>query len=244
MPSTPPIGSVNEPRLSQLLTDAASGLSYRLLETTTLDSAPVAQAPQALLLLLHGVGGNEAQLTAMARQQNARVRVALVRGPLVFGPGQYGWFQVRFGPRGPSIDPAQAETSRQQLLRLVGSLQEATGVSPRQTVVAGFSQGGIMSTGLALTQPRQVGGFGLLSGRILPEIAPLIAAADDLQAIEGFVSHGEHDDKLPIEWAKKSGAWLSQLSVRHRTLHYPAGHELTPEMAADFRDWLNGRLFG
>ncbi|MFJ1255441.1 alpha/beta hydrolase [Cupriavidus sp. CuC1] len=112
----------------------------------------------------------------------------------------FGWFQVRFGPAGPSIDSAHAETSRQQLLRLVSSQQEAFGVAPRQTVIASFSQCGIMSAGLALTQPRQVGGFGLLSGRILPEIAPLITAAGELQAIEDFVSLVEHDDELPLEY--------------------------------------------
>jgi len=245
MPDTrSPDGSLTGPRLSPIQTDRASGLSYRLLQTPALDGNGDAPPPQALLLLLHGVGGNEMQLAALAQQQDARVRVVLVRGPLVFGPGQFGWFQVRFGPRGPSIDPAQAETSRQQLLRLVGSMQDATGVTPRQTAVAGFSQGGIMSAGLALTQPRQVGGFGLLSGRILPEIEPLIAPTGELEAIEGFISHGEHDDKLPLEWAHKADAWLRQLGVPHHTLHYPAGHELTPGMAADFRDWLNARLFG
>lgn len=236
--------SLTEARLSPLHTDQVSGLSFRLLETPALDGNPDSSPPQALLLLLHGVGGNEMQLATLAQQQDARVRVVLVRGPLVFGPGQFGWFQVRFGPRGPSIDAAQAETSRQQLLRLVGSLQDATSVTPRQTTVAGFSQGGIMSAGLALTQPRQVGGFGLLSGRILPEIEPLIASAEELEAVEGFVSHGEYDDKLPLEWARKADAWLCELGVPHSTLHYPAGHELTPGMAADFRDWLNARLFG
>jgi phospholipase/carboxylesterase len=199
--------------LSPILTDAASGLSYRLLQTSTLNGDAAPQAPQALLLLLHGVGGNEMQLASLAQQQDTRVRVALARGPLTFGPGQFGWFQVRFGPRGPSIDPAQAETSRQQLLRLAASLQHATGVTPRQTVVAGFSQGGIMSAGMALTEPRQVGGFGLLSGRILPEIAPLIGAPADLATIEGFVSHGERDDKLPPEWARKADTWLQVLQI-------------------------------
>lgn len=223
--------------LSPLQLDAASGLSWRQLER------PVAAPPQALLVLLHGVGGNELQLAALAQQQDARIRVVLVRGPLAFGPSQFGWFQVNFGPQGPTIDPEQAEDSRVRLLRLLASLQAETGVAPARTVVAGFSQGGIMSAGLALTDPARLGGFGLLSGRILPEIAPRVAAPAELQHTAGFVAHGEYDDKLPVDWAHKADAWLTKLGVAHQTRLYPAGHELTPQMAADFRAWLTARLW-
>ncbi|BAK76575.1 phospholipase/carboxylesterase [Pseudogulbenkiania sp. NH8B] len=237
-PTSPQPLTLSSAQLSPPQHDAASGLTYR---TLVLPAAASAPRPQALLLLLHGVGGNEMQLAGLAPLLDARIKVALVRGPLEFGPGQFGWFQVSFGPQGPSINPDQAERSRQQLQQLAASLQSASGIDPAHTVVAGFSQGGIMSAGLALTEPQQVGGFGLLSGRILPEIAPHLGAPDALARLEGFVSHGEFDDKLPLSWAEKAGNWLRELGVPHQLHLYPVGHQLTSEMAHDFVAWLTAR---
>lgn len=57
------------------------------------------------LLLLHGVGANEAGLIDSAMEQDPRLMVILVRAPLAFGPAQFGWFQVAFTASGPAINP-------------------------------------------------------------------------------------------------------------------------------------------
>jgi phospholipase/carboxylesterase len=219
---------------SALRRDAATGIAFR-----TVGPA----APQALVLLLHGVGGNETNLEGLAGALDPRILSVLPRGPLTLGPGASGWFQVSFGPTGPVIDAAQAEAGRLQLAALVESLQRETGIGPDRTVLAGFSQGGIMSAGLGLTRPDLVAGFGLLSGRILPELAPRIAARAALAGLSGFVSHGLRDTTLPPAWADRSDAWLGELGVAFESRRYPAGHELTPDMARDFRTWLLGRLY-
>ncbi len=57
-----------------------------------------------------------------------------------------------------------------------------------RTVVAGFSQGGIMSASVALTRPEAVGGFGILAGRILPELEPAIADPAALRHLRAFIA--------------------------------------------------------
>ncbi|SCK12315.1 alpha/beta hydrolase [Vogesella sp. LIG4] len=218
--------------LPPAIEDAASGLIYRALPRASRQPAKV------LLLLLHGVGGNELNLAGLQPLLDERVQLVLLRAPLTFGPQQYGWFQVSFGPNGPRIDAQQAERSRQQLLQLCASLQQQYGIDAAHTVLAGFSQGGIMSAGVALTAPQQVAGFGLLSGRILPEIAPIIGEPADLAQLSAFIGHGELDDKLPIAWAERATAWLSDLGVPHQLQRYPGGHQLSTEMAHDFAAWL------
>ena len=213
-----------------LQTDSATGLCYRLMQ-------PQAATPRRCLVLLHGVGGNELSVASLADGVAADTLVVLVRGPLTLGAQQFAWFQVAFTASGPRIVPEEAERSRQLLVDLLAELQQQHGVSPAQTVLAGFSQGGIMSAGVALTAPESVAGFGLLSGRILPEIEPLVASKERLAGLQGFVGHGELDSKLPVDWAHRAHDWLDRLGVRHSLKLYPIEHRISAQMHADFLDW-------
>lgn len=221
------------PTPSPLLTDTVSGLAYRLLQ-------PQPAAPRRLLVLLHGVGCDEQSMAGLAHGVDAETLVVLARGPLTLGPEQYAWFQVAFTADGPRIVPEQAEHSRQRLILLLAELQRAHGIAAQQTVVAGFSQGGIMSAGVALTAPEAMAGFGLLSGRILPEITPHLASRERLGRLQGLVAHGIHDNKLPLDWAQRAHAWLNELGVRHELKLYPIGHSVSAEMQADLLQWLAG----
>ncbi len=213
-----------------LQTDSATGLCYRLMQ-------PQAATPRRCLVLLHGVGGNELSVASLADGVAADTLVVLVRGPLTLGAQQFAWFQVAFTASGPRIVPEEAKRSRQLLVELLAELQQQHGVSPAQTVLAGFSQGGIMSAGVALTAPESVAGFGLLSGRILPEIEPLVARKVRLAGLQGFVGHGELDSKLPVDWAHRAHDWLDRLGVRHSLKLYPIEHRISAQMHADFLDW-------
>lgn len=215
-----------------LLTDAASGLSYRVMQAQT-------STPGRCLVLLHGVGSNELSVAGVADGVPGDTLVVLVRAPRMLRAQQFAWFEVAFTASGPRIVPEQAEQSRQQLIRLLAELQQQHGVPAAQTVIAGFSQGGIMSASVALTSPESVAGFGLLSGRILPEIEPLLASEAGLARLTGFVGHGEYDSKLPVEWAHRSHDWLEKLGVRHALNLYPIEHSISPQMHADFVEWLS-----
>jgi phospholipase/carboxylesterase len=109
------------------------------------------------------------------------------------------------------------------------------------TVIAGFSQGGILSASVALSAPELVQGFGLLSGRILPELKPHIADPLQRAHLQAFIGHGELDTTLPVSWAQRSDQWLSELGVAHLTRLYPVGHGISPAMKTDFLRWLAGR---
>ncbi|MDO8252268.1 MAG: alpha/beta hydrolase-fold protein [Rhodoferax sp.] len=162
----------------------------------------------------------------------------LPRGPLEYAPGQFGWFRVAFTASGPSIVAAEAEQSRQAVIRFIGQLQAAYGVDAQKTVIAGFSQGGIVSASVALSAPERVGGFAVLSGRILPELESHIASKERLSTLRGFIAHGEFDSKLPVMWAQRSDSLLAELGVAHETRLYAIGHEISAAVKSDFLHWL------
>ena len=222
------------PAFGPLQLDPASGLAYRL-------SPPAPHGPGTLVLLLHGVGGRETDLADLGAGLTAAdpgALVALVRGGLVLGPEQFGWFRVTFPEGEPRIVAGEAEDSRRALIRLVDRLQSQHGVEAPRTVIAGFSQGGILSASVALSAPERVGGFALLSGRILPELEPRIANREWLAHLRGFIAHGDRDRVLPPAWARRAGRRLADLGVPHATRLYPAGHSLVPEMQADLIAWI------
>lgn len=205
-----------------------SGLQFRRI--------PADGEPRARLLLLHGVGGNESNLAALAPHLPKGLEVLLLRAPLQIAPQGYAWFQVNFTANGPVINADQADASRQQLLRFIQALPALP------TVIGGFSQGGILSASVGLSAPQLVAGFALLSGRILPELEAHIAAPEALRSLSAFIAHGHHDDKLPPSWAERADAWLQRLQVRHSTHLYDMGHEIVAEEVADLADWLRATL--
>ncbi len=223
--------------LNNLVTNADLGLAHRVRSATAQASA---KAPA--LILLHGVGSNEANLADFAARLDPRLTVILARGPIAFGPAQFGWFNVRFTPAGPAIDAAQAEQSRRQLIAFAQGLPAAYEVDPARIWIAGFSQGGIMSASAALTAPDTLAGFGILSGRVLPEIAPLIAGKTALGRLNAFVSHGRHDQKLGIHFARSAQGLLQDLGVPLQYREYEAGHELNEAMQRDFGDWMTQQI--
>lgn len=219
--------------LGPLQQGAAFELAFRLRQ-------PQPARPRACVVLLHGVGGTETNLADLAAAIDPDTLVVLPRGPLQFAPGQFGWFRVNFTASGPSIVAAEAEQSRQTLIRFMAQLQSAYGIDPQKTVIAGFSQGGILSASVALSAPESVAGFGVLSGRILPELEPHLAGKERLAKLRGFIAHGEYDSKLPVTWAQRSDRLLDELGVAHLTRLYPIDHGISAAMQADFLEWLQG----
>jgi phospholipase/carboxylesterase len=217
--------------LSPLVVDPAFALAFRTVE-------PAPAKPASLLVLLHGVGGNEENLAALGADAGSDTLVVLPRGPITFVPGAFAWFRVAFAADGPRIVASEAEASRLALIAFIGQLQQAYAIAPARTTVAGFSQGGILSASVALTAPGRVGAFAVLAGRILPELEPQVAGAPALSSLRGYIAHGEFDDKLPVDWAHRADAWLTRLGVAHETNLYPAGHVIDARMRADFLAWL------
>lgn len=213
-----------------------TSLTYQVRPPRT---GPMQNAP--VLVLLHGVGGNERNLLALADSVDPRFAVVSVRGPLQISADGYAFFQVRFTPE-PVPNAEQAEASRQALIDFLPRLVQTHGFDPQRVFLLGFSQGAIMGASVTLSRPDLVAGLVMLSGRILPEARPTFAPPEQLRAAQVLVAHGIHDDKLGIHHGRASHALLTDLNVNHEYREYPMGHEITPAELTDVNAWLTGKL--
>lgn len=195
-----------------------------------------------LLLLLHGVGSNEHDLFGLAPVLDPRFVVVSLRAPNTLVPGSYAWFHVEFTPQGSLINPAEAEQSRQILIQTIQQAVAAFGANPQRVYLMGFSQGAIMSASVALTRPDLVAGAVLMSGRILPEIQPVMVEPEQLAGLPILLVHGTADAVLPIHNGRASRDLLSKLPVKLTYKEYAMGHEVTPQSLRDVQAWLGERL--
>lgn len=203
--------------------------------------AQAAGAPP-LLILLHGIGSNEQDLFGLAPYLDPRLLVVSTRAPLSYGWGGYAWFEIEWLPDGFKIDFAQAQASRDLVVRFIAEAVAAYGADPAQVYLLGFSQGAMMSSWVALSAPELVAGTMLLSGRVPGEICDQIAPPERLAGKPFLVQHGTLDPVLPIENGRASRDILQQLPVSLEYHEYPMGHEVSAPSLADAVAWLRARL--
>jgi phospholipase/carboxylesterase len=199
----------------------------------------VKTAHPPLLLLLHGVGGNEQNLFSFADALPDNYLVVSARGPLTLGANSYAWFQVDFTSGRPQINEKQAEAARVTILEFIESLKKNLDFDEKQVYLMGFSQGGIMSYSVALTEPEKIKGIAVLSGRLLPEVKPLVADEKRLAKLKIFVSHGKQDQVLHFPFATEAVDYLKSKGLNPDFHQYDEGHTVNQQMLDDVIKWLH-----
>ncbi|HZY44625.1 MAG TPA: alpha/beta fold hydrolase [Anaerolineae bacterium] len=199
-------------------------------------------AAPPLLLLLHGVGSNEEDLFELSKYLDPRFFIVSARAPIQLMPGAYAWYHVQFLPDDMRIDFREVEHSRSILQRFIAELIESYQVDPDRVYLMGFSQGAIMSLSLALTEPDRLAAIVAMSGRLLPELTPQIAAPEMLKDFPIFMAHGLADNVIPIRDARAAHEQLSKLPVDLTYREYPMGHQVSIESLNDIAAWLKDQL--
>lgn len=192
-----------------------------------------------LIILLHGVGSNEQHMFSYANALPDNFLVVSARGPLVLRENSYAWFQVQFTPEGSIINEEQAENSRKEILNFIEDLKNVEEFDADRVYLMGFSQGGIMSYSVALTAPEKIKGIAVMSGRLLPEVKPLVAANDRLKKLKIYVSHGTQDSVLKFQYALDATDYLQSKELQPEFHQYQEDHTINKEMLNDVVKWLS-----
>lgn len=196
-------------------------------------------AGEPVLLLLHGVGSDEADLQPLGRELLDRGSVVSLRAPFPGAPWGYGpghaWYRFR-----PDMQPV-AETfaaGAAALDAFVGELPTRLGTTPGPLIIGGFSQGGAMALDYALRHRTAVHGVMLWSGYLV-DGGVLSRGEAPPAGLRVFWGHGSADPIVPFDWASRGWAALRAAGVAldaHRYDGMP--HTIWPAEIADSRRWL------
>lgn len=192
-----------------------------------------------LLVLMHGVGSNEQDLFGLAPHLPEHFHVVSLRAPFRMGPGSHAWFDFSIEPNGErTINEAQEAQSRALVAQTVQAASDQLGIPPERVVVGGFSQGGIMALSLLLTQPALLHAAMVWHSRLLPQVVPLTAPADALRGKQLWLSHGTHDNVIPLAHAQAIAHHMAPLPVAVTYREFPGAHEIRPAELSATVGWL------
>lgn len=145
---------------------------------------------------------------------------------------------MNFNTGKPIIDAEQAEKSRNILLQFINQLKEKHKFNSKEIYLCGFSQGAIMAFSVGLTRPDKIKAVIALSGRVLKEVRPMIAAKEKFVQLKTLIIHGKEDNVLPIHYAKESKLLVDELGIKNKYIELEAGHTVTSETIELINEWL------
>ena len=186
-----------------------------------------------LVVFLHGYGADGKDLIDLANpfamaMPNASFISPDAPNPCVMSPSGREWFPIDQIPTG-------AIKASESLLDLIEAEAQNLGLSFKEVILIGFSQGAMMSMQCLLINKYQFGAIIGFSGALRIEN---IEAANK-QIIKGkhifadtpvLLVHGEKDEVVPFESLMNSKNLLNQVGFDVKTLSRPnLGHGIDPE---------------
>jgi phospholipase/carboxylesterase len=198
---------------------------------------PASATPSRLLVLLHGITGDENSMWIFARKLPAQVAVIAPRGLYNTPEGGYTWREIRPGTWSlPAMNDLLP--SAESLINFIDDWSQSGGVIVNQIDIIGFSQGAALSYAIALFYPERIRALAALSG-FLPDGAEDMIERHILAGKSIFIAHGRQDNTVPVEKARRAVAILEGSGAQVKYCESDDGHKVSldcfSEMAGIFQ---------
>lgn len=192
------------------------------------------------LVLLHGVGSNELNMLELGPMLTENRLVVSLRAPINMGINSFAWFHVQFSANGPIHNWNEAQSSFLLIEEALRDLSKKSGLPIEKISVFGFSQGAIMTIGLALQSKLTLEKYIAASGRTLPEFAQASVQSPlaDYPQRKIFIAHGTNDEKLPVSHARATQKIMTAANLNLTYKEYSDGHSVPAELISNAKDWL------
>ncbi|MDP9121699.1 MAG: alpha/beta hydrolase-fold protein [Acidobacteriota bacterium] len=206
---------------------------------------PPGPGPFPTVIALHGWGAGAHDLLGLAPMLHGGRALMLcpqgsVTVPIGGGAKGYGWFPL---VPGQPPDPAGYLNAAEQLQSWIGQVLERYPADPGKVVLTGFSQGGVMGYGLALSRPERFAGLAALSAWLPAPVTELVPKRPEHEGFQVLIVHGTEDAMLDVERARESREALRPYGVTLTYREFEMGHEIRPEALRVVVRWLDERVF-
>lgn len=202
-----------------------------------------AETPEACVIWLHGLGADGHDFETIVPQlalSELNIRFVFPHAPIRAvtinaGMEMRAWYDI--DPQAPLDASSDIAISVSQVSALIDHELER-GLSADRIVLAGFSQGGVITLELALAYHKKLAGIMALSTYIhdLENLTQRIGLANIETSI--FMAHGLMDPMIPIARAVAAKSALTELAYPVEWHEYPMGHQLCQEQITDISHWL------
>jgi len=151
------------------------------------------------------------------------------------------WYDIKSMDLHNRADMTGVLESEQLVLALIQE-QIDSGIAASNIVLAGFSQGGVLSLFTALRYPEKLAGILALSC-YLPTADTMPEHCHEANKNTAILQHhGEQDDVVPFSAGKMAHQLLLDNGYSSQWQSYPMAHSVLPEQIADISAWLQARL--
>ncbi|MGB3145919.1 MAG: alpha/beta fold hydrolase [Maribacter sp.] len=196
-----------------------------------------------VLFMFHGYGSNEEDLFSFASELPEEFCIIAARAPYTLQPYGYAWYAINFdAEKGKWSNDEQAIASRDKIAAFLEEACTTYGLDQENITILGFSQGTILSYAVALSYPDKIKNVIALSGYINEKILKEDYAQNDFSNLNFYCSHGEVDQVIPVEWARKAPELLKSLKVNHIYEEFPAGHGVVPQNFYSLKKWIQEKI--
>lgn len=198
-----------------------------------------------VVVMLHGYSMRPEDLAPFAHSIGVAAHFLVPEGPVAAEPSGRAWWDIdreararalAAGPRDlVNEHPRGAPVARAKLAALIVAARARWGAAP--LVLAGFSQGGMLSCDTVLREAPSVDGLALLSASRISatEWQPL---ASRLAGLPVLVSHGREDDDLSFAAGEALRDFAAAGGADVTWVPHDRGHELPPVVWRRLRTFL------
>ncbi len=151
------------------------------------------------------------------------------------------WYDI-IDPEIRNVEDEEGIRCSQAAIGVLVEQEIQRGILPRDIILAGFSQGGVMALHTGLRYKKQIGGIVALSCYLsLPDrLNAEINHAN--QNVPILMAHGSQDTVIPISRAKESMDKLLQSGCAIEWHEYEMEHTVCGKEILDISEWLNKRI--
>ncbi|WP_338870161.1 phospholipase [Myxococcus stipitatus] len=233
------------------------------LDCQVVEGLPEGKSPELAVVLCHGFGAPAGDLVPLAGELVAlqaslaqRVRFIFPGAPMSLAergmPNARAWFpipdaillgQMRDWPQFAKEVPPGMPAARRAVTSVVAAVSAATKLPYSKIVLGGFSQGGMVTTDVALRLEECPAGLCILSGTLLAE-PEWRQKAKARQGLPVFQAHGRYDPLLPIATGEHLRDMLVQEGLTVDFFPFDGPHTIDEEALERMAAFLKARLGG